>query len=153
LSTALPSAHLHSDVRGIRMSKLPTHARVVIVGGGIVGCSAAYHLAKAGWKDVLLLEQNRIAGGTTWHAAGLVTRLRTSRGLAILNAHSPRLYARLPAETGLDTGWKQVGSLLLARTSDRVTQIRRTAALVKLFGIDCHEISTAEAARAWPGLR
>jgi 4-methylaminobutanoate oxidase (formaldehyde-forming) len=135
------------------VTSLPTHARVVVVGGGIVGCSAAYHLAKAGWKDVLLLEQNRIAGGTTWHAAGLVTRLRTSRSLAILNDHSAKLYAGLPAETGYDTGWKQVGSLLLARTVDRVTQIRRTAALVKLFGIESHELSTVEAARLWPGLR
>jgi 4-methylaminobutanoate oxidase (formaldehyde-forming) len=135
------------------MPTLPTHARVVIVGGGIVGCSAAYHLAKAGWRDILLLEQNRIAGGTTWHAAGMVTRFRASRSLAVLNDDSARLYANLPAETGLDTGWKRVGSLLLARTPDRVTQIRRTTALVKLFGIDSHEIATAEAARHWPGLR
>jgi glycine cleavage system T protein len=135
------------------MANLPGHARVVIVGGGIVGCSAAYHFAKAGWNDVLLLEQNRIAGGTTWHAAGLVTRFRTSHGLAILNDHSAKLYAGLLAETGHDTGWRQVGSLLLARTADRVTQIRRTTAQARLFGIDSHEISRAEAARLWPGLR
>jgi glycine cleavage system aminomethyltransferase T/glycine/D-amino acid oxidase-like deaminating enzyme len=135
------------------MYSLPIHTRVVIVGGGIVGCSAAYHLAKAGWKDVLLLEQNRIAGGTTWHAAGLVTRLRGSHTMAILHNHSARLYASLPAETGYPTGWRQVGSLLLARTADRATQIRRNAALARLFDVDCHEIAPAEAARHWPGLR
>ncbi|MEA2515752.1 MAG: hypothetical protein QOJ59_5241 [Thermomicrobiales bacterium] len=135
------------------MTHLPTHARVVIVGGGIVGCSAAYHLAQAGWKEVLLLEQNRIAGGTTWHAAGMVTRLRTSRSLALINDHSAKLYARLSAETGHDSGWKQVGSLLLARSADRVTQIRRTVGLAKLFGIESHELSPADAARFWPGLR
>jgi 4-methylaminobutanoate oxidase (formaldehyde-forming) len=133
--------------------RVPKHARAVIVGGGIAGCSAAYHLAKLGWRDVLLLEQNRLAGGTTWHAAGMVSRLRTSHSMAILNDHSARLYATLEAETGRPTGWKQVGSLLLARTPERATQHRRTARLAALFGIDCHEISVAEAARLWPGMR
>jgi 4-methylaminobutanoate oxidase (formaldehyde-forming) len=135
------------------MTGLPQNARVIVVGGGIVGCSAAYHLAKAGWCDVLLLEQNRLAGGTTWHAAGMVSRLRTSHSMAILNDHSARLYASLEAETGRPTGWKQVGSLLLARTRDRLIQHRRTARLASLFGIECHEISIAEAARLWPGMR
>ncbi len=133
--------------------KLPPHARVVIVGGGIIGCSAAYHLAKAGWHEVVLLEQNQIAAGTTWHAAGMVTRLRTSHSLAILNDHSAKLYAALEAETGHATGWKQVGSLLLARTGDRLAQLRRAAGLAALFGIDCHEISVQEADQHWPGLR
>src|SRR5690242_15253313 len=104
------------------MNELPGQARVVVVGGGIVGCSAAYHLAKMGWRDVLLLEQGRLAGGTTWHAAGMVTRLRTSHSMAILNDHSARLYAALEAETGHPTGWKQVGSLLVARTHERMIQ-------------------------------
>jgi 4-methylaminobutanoate oxidase (formaldehyde-forming) len=135
------------------VDSLPRQARAVIVGGGIAGCSAAYHLAKAGWRDVLLLEQNRLAGGTTWHAAGMVSRLRSSHSMAVLNDHSARLYASLEAETGTPTGWKQVGSLLLARTPDRLTQHRRTARLASLFGIDCQEVSVADAARLWPGIR
>lgn len=134
------------------MTDLPTQVPVVVIGGGIVGCSAAYHLARLGWRDVLLLEQGAIAGGTTWHAAGMVTRLRASHSMAILNDHSAKLYASLEAETGQPTGWKQVGSLLLARTHDRLIQHRRAARLAALFGIDCHEISIAEAARRWPGL-
>lgn len=132
------------------MGRLPTHARVVVVGGGIVGCSAAYHLAKAGCGEVLLLEQNRLAGGTTWHAAGMVTRLRTSHSMAVLNDRSAKLYAALPAETGCPTGWKPVGSLLLARTPDRLTQLRRSIRLAAVFGIECHEIAVAEAAQRWP---
>lgn len=134
------------------MPNVPTHARVVIVGGGIVGCSAAYHLAKAGWREIVLLEQNQIAGGTTWHAAGMVTRLRTSSAQAALNDHSAKLYARLAAETGHDPQWRQVGSLLLARTPARVTQLRRTLGVGKVFGIESNEMSPDEARRYWPDI-
>src|SRR5437016_4785841 len=102
---------------------LPTHARIVIVGGGIVGCSVAYHLAAAGENDVVLLEQGRLTGGTTWHAAGLVGQLRAHPNMTRLVQHSIALYARLEAETGQATGWKQCGSVIVARTKDRLTQL------------------------------
>jgi 4-methylaminobutanoate oxidase (formaldehyde-forming) len=112
---------------------LPRHARVVIAGGGITGCSVGYHLAKLGWRDVLLLEQGQVAGGTTWHAAGMIGRLRTSSSMARINDASAKLYASLEAETGCPTGWNKVGSLLVARTEDRMIQFRRTAALSGYF--------------------
>ena len=92
-------------------TNFPTQARVVIIGGGIMGCSTAYHLAKLGWKDVVLLEQGRLSGGTTWHAAGLVGQLRSYQNLTRLIRYSTELYSKLEAETGLATGWKQCGSL------------------------------------------
>ena len=95
---------------------LPSHARVVIIGGGIIGCSVAYHLTKAGEKDVVLLEQGRLTGGTTWHAAGLVGQLRAHQNMTRLVQYSVELYSRLEAETGQATGWKQCGSVIVART-------------------------------------
>src|SRR5207302_9969490 len=129
------------------------HARAVIVGGGIAGCSVAYHLAKLGWRDVLLLEQGELAGGTTWHAAGMVGRLRTSSAMARINDASAKLYAGLEAETGHATGWKQCGSLLVARTEERMVQFRRTAAMSGYFGIDVRLISVEEAVARWPVMR
>src|SRR5688500_7738163 len=133
--------------------ELPRHAQVVVVGGGIVGASAAYHLAKLGLTDVVLLEQNAIGGGTTWHAAGMVTRLRTSAAMAAIHDYSAQLYSSLEAETGIATGWKEVGSLLLARSGDRLIQNRRSAAMAGLFGIESHEISLDEVRRIWPMIR
>jgi glycine cleavage system aminomethyltransferase T/glycine/D-amino acid oxidase-like deaminating enzyme len=132
---------------------IPSHAQVLVVGGGIVGASAAYHLAGLGISDVVLLEQNRIGGGTTWHAAGMVTRLRTTAAMAAIHDHSARLYASLPAETGIETGWKQVGSLYLSRTRNRLIQNRRAANMARLLGIDSHEISHDELRRVWPMMR
>ncbi|MBL8674077.1 MAG: FAD-binding oxidoreductase, partial [Rhodospirillales bacterium] len=100
---------------------LPTQARVVIVGGGIVGCSVAYHLTKLGWTDVVLIEKGRLSSGTTWHAAGLVGQLRTHPSMTRLIRYSTDLYARLEAETELATGWKRCGSLTVARTPERMT--------------------------------
>ena len=132
-------------------SVVPSQTRVVIVGGGIVGSSAAYHLGRLGIGDIVLLEQNEIGGGTTWHAAGMVTRLRTiggdgrdSRPLAPTFMRRSRLR---PAST---TGWKQVGSLFLARTKDRVIQNRRAAAMARMFGIESHEISLTRSRPIWP---
>jgi glycine cleavage system aminomethyltransferase T/glycine/D-amino acid oxidase-like deaminating enzyme len=131
----------------------PSSTNVIVIGGGIVGASAAYHLAKLGVRDVLLLEQNQIGGGTTWHAAGMVTRLRSTAAMAAIHDHSAKLYASLPAETGVETGWKQVGSLYLARSHDRLIQNRRAAAMARLFGIESHEISMDEVRQIWPMMR
>ena len=98
---------------------LPTQARVVIVGGGIAGCSTAYHLAKLGISDVLLLEQGKLTSGTTWHAAGLVGQMRPNRNMTRMSKYGIELYATLEAETGLATGWKQCGSVNVARTPER----------------------------------
>jgi sarcosine dehydrogenase len=131
----------------------PGQTRVVIIGGGIVGCSVAYHLTRLGWKDVILLEQGSLTGGTTWHAAGLVGRLRTSSAMARINDASAKLYASLEVETGVATGWKQVGSLTLARTEARMIQFRRTAAMAEYFGIEARIIGVAEAKERWPLIR
>ena len=107
-------------------NQLPEHARVVIVGGGIIGCSVAYHLTKLGWRDVLLLEQGALSCGTTWHAAGLVGQLRSQSSMTRLIRYSTELYASLEAETAQATGWKRCGSVSGARSKDRMTQLRRT---------------------------
>jgi glycine cleavage system aminomethyltransferase T/glycine/D-amino acid oxidase-like deaminating enzyme len=132
---------------------LPQETRVVIVGGGIIGCSLAYHLTKFGWKDVLVLEQNRLSGGTTWHAAGLVGRLRAGTSLTKINKYSAELYAGLEKETGHHVGWKQVGSLIVATSVDRMTQLRRTAAMAGLLGVEAEIISAQAAQEKWPLLR
>lgn len=132
---------------------LPIETKVIIVGGGIVGCSLAYHLTRLGWKDVVLLEQNQLGGGTTWHAAGLVGRLRTSNSMTKINKYSAELYASLEKETGHAIGWKQVGSLILGRSEDRMIQLRRTTAMAELFGVEAHLISADAAREKWPLLR
>jgi len=129
---------------------LPSHARAVIVGGGIVGASVAYHLTEMGWRDVVLLEQGRLSGGTTWHAAGLVGQLRSHSGLTRLIRYSTDLYERLEAETGLGTGWKRCGSLSVARSEERMTLLRRTAAAARAQGVEAEMISAAEAGALWP---
>ncbi|MCA0303347.1 MAG: FAD-dependent oxidoreductase [Proteobacteria bacterium] len=131
----------------------PTQARVVIVGGGIMGCSTAYHLAKLGWKDVVLLEQGRLSGGTTWHAAGLVGQLRSYSNLTRLIRYSTELYAKLEAETGLATGWKQCGSLTVARTEERMTLLRRSAAMAQAQGVACEPLTPKEAGDKYPVMR
>ena len=132
---------------------MATSARVVIVGGGIVGTSVAYHLTKLGWRDVLLLEQGSLSGGTTWHAAGLVGQLRSSSNLTRLIRYSADLYSRLETETGQSTGWKQCGSVSVARTADRMVQLRRNASVANAYGIEAHVISLDEAKRRYPILR
>ena len=130
--------------------ELPRHARVVIVGGGIVGCSIAYHMAKLGWSDIVLLEQGQLSGGTTWHAAGLVGQLRSHQNMTRLIRYSTELYARLEAETGQATGWKQCGSVTVARSAERMTLLKRIAASARAQGVDCELLSPEEAQKMWP---
>ena len=132
---------------------LPAGAKVVIVGGGVIGTSVAYHLTKLGWKDVVLLEQGQLGGGTSWHAAGLVGRLRTSNSMTRINKYTVELYSQLEQETGHSVGWKQVGSLIVAKSEDRMIQLRRTMAMAELFGVEAHLISPQAAQEKWPLLR
>src|SRR4051794_7591225 len=131
----------------------PASARAVIIGGGVIGCSVAYHLTKLGWRDVVLLEQGRLTCGTTWHAAGLVGQLRAHQNMTRLVQYSAQLYQQLEAETGQATGWKQCGSVLVARTSERVTLFRRIASAARAQGVACEIISLEEAARKYPVMR
>lgn len=132
---------------------LPDSARVVIIGGGVMGCSVAYHLAKLGWRDVLLLEQGRLSCGTTWHAAGLVGQLRAHQNMTRLVQYSAELYSKLEEETGQATGWNQCGSVLVARTPERVTLFKRIASTAAAQGIACEPISIKEAADKCPVMR
>ncbi len=134
-------------------AKLPKKSKVIIVGGGIVGTSIAYHLTKLGWTDVTLLEQNSLGGGTTWHAAGLVGQLRTTNSMTKINKYSVELYSNLEKETGHHVGWKQVGSLIVGKSKDRMTQLRRTTAMAEIFGVEAHILSPAEAREKWPLIR
>jgi 4-methylaminobutanoate oxidase (formaldehyde-forming) len=127
-------------------------ARVVIIGGGISGCSVAYHLAKLGWRDIVLLERKRLTSGTTWHAAGLIGQLRGSQNMTRLAKYSADLYVRLEAETGVATGMRQVGSISVALTEARKEEIYRNATLARAFGVDVHEISPTEAKAMYPHL-
>src|SRR5690349_22097065 len=124
---------------------LPARARVVIIGGGVIGASVAYHLAQLGWTDTLLLEQGQLSCGTTWHAAGLVGQLRASESGTRLVQYSTELYERLEAEVGLSTGYRRCGGVTVARTPDRMTQLRRTAANADAYGLVCELLSPAEA--------
>jgi 4-methylaminobutanoate oxidase (formaldehyde-forming) len=132
---------------------LPSHARVVIIGGGIIGCSVAYHLTKLGWRDVVLLEQGRLTCGTTWHAAGLIGQMRPNRTMTRMSRYGIELYAGLERETGLATGWKQCGSVNVAATPERLVALKRTFANAKSFGVEAEFISPQEAGKLWPLMR
>lgn len=129
---------------------LPTSARVVIIGGGVVGCSVAYHLAKLGWRDVLLLERKQLTSGTTWHAAGLIGQLRATANMTKLARYGAELYGNLEAETGVATGFRRVGSLSLALTAERLEELRRGASMARAFGVEVEEISVEDASRRHP---
>jgi 4-methylaminobutanoate oxidase (formaldehyde-forming) len=135
------------------MPDLPSQARVVIVGGGIVGCSVAYHLTKLGWRDVVLLERRELSCGTTWHAAGLVGQLRSSHNLTRLASYGAVLYEKLEAETGQATGFRRCGSISVARTPERLIELKRGASMARCFGVDIEVISPAEAGKLWPLMR
>jgi 4-methylaminobutanoate oxidase (formaldehyde-forming) len=130
---------------------LPKRARVVVVGGGVIGCSVAYHLAHMGWKDVVLLERDRLTSGTTWHAAGLIVTFgSTSETSTEMRKYTRDLYARLEAETGLDTGFRPIGFIEVAADADRLEEYRRVSAFNRHCGVDVHEISPAEVRRLFP---
>jgi 4-methylaminobutanoate oxidase (formaldehyde-forming) len=129
---------------------LPSHAQIVVIGGGIIGCSTAYHLARDHRADVILLEQGRLTSGSTWHAAGLVGQLRSSASITRVLKYSVELYKTLKEETGLETGWKMTGCLRLATNQDRWTEFRRLATTAKSFGMDMALLSPAEVKTMWP---
>ncbi len=130
---------------------IPKHAKVIIVGGGIIGCSVAYHLTKLGWTDVIVLERDQLTSGTTWHAAGLiVSGLLMDETSADIFTYGRDLYSRLEQETGLATGFKSVGYLQVACDEERYEEMRRSASFMRTRGIDCQEIPLEKARKLWP---
>jgi glycine cleavage system aminomethyltransferase T/glycine/D-amino acid oxidase-like deaminating enzyme len=128
----------------------PLRAQIVIVGGGIVGSSIAYHLTKLGITDVVVLERTRLTGGTTWHAAGLVSQVRGTHALTELSRINADLFEALPAETGVETGFRRVGALTVARTPGRMREILYAADMHRAFGVECHVLEPAQVRDWWP---
>lgn len=129
---------------------LPTHAQVIIIGGGIIGCSLAYHLSKLGWKDTVLLEKSQLTAGTTWHAAGLIVSGFESETTIHMAKYTRDLYEGLGEETGQDTGFKPIGYLQPATNLDRLNNLRRRADFARGYGVNIEEISAAEVKSMWP---
>ena len=132
---------------------IPKKARAVIVGGGVIGCSIAYHLGKIGWKDVVLLERKKLTCGTTWHAAGLIAQLRATKNMTRLAKYSQELYQKLEEETGLSTGFKRNGSITVALNDERMEELRRSAAMARAFGVEIKEITPNEILDRYPKLK
>jgi sarcosine dehydrogenase len=132
------------------VTELPSSAKAVVIGGGIVGCSTAYHIAKLGWTDTVLVEKHQLTSGSTFHAAGLVGQLRTSANITQLLGNSVELYRTLEAETGQATGWKMNGGMRLACNQERWTEVKRQATTAKSFGLEMHLLSAKEAQELWP---
>lgn len=128
----------------------PSQARVVVIGGGIVGTSVAYHLTERGWRDVVLLERKQLTSGTTWHAAGLVTQLRATYNMSMLAKYSAELFAELERKTGLGTGFRRTGSILLATNEGRWTEVKRNASMARVCGFEVELIGPDRAAEMWP---
>ena len=134
------------------MALPPEKARVVIVGGGVIGCSVAYHLTKLGWTDVVLLERKQLTSGTTWHAAGLIAQLRATQNMTRLAKYSQELYGNLEAETGVATGFRRNGSITVALSEERREEILRQASMARAFGVEVEEISPLELKTRYPHL-
>jgi len=140
-----PGLYLLKNVMSAKNTTIPEQAQVVIVGGGIIGCSVAYHLTKLGWTDVVVLERHQLTAGTTWHAAGLiVSGMLSDETSTDIYTYSRDLYSRLEEETGLATGFKPVGYLQVACDEERLEEMRRSAAFMRTRGINCNEISPEE---------
>jgi len=132
------------------MAELPKKARVVVIGGGVIGCSIAYHLTKIGWSDVVLLERQQLTSGTTWHAAGLVGQLRPSINMTRLARYTSELYRELENETGQATGYRQCGSISIAATAERFEELKRGASMAKVFDLEVNVIPVDEIAERYP---
>ena len=132
------------------MTTLPDRCEVVVIGGGVIGVSVAYHLAEAGIQDVVLVERKELTSGTTWHAAGLVGQLRSSINMTKLARYTSELYRGLEAETGQATGYRQCGSMSIAATAERFEELKRSASMAKVFGLEVNVLSVAEIAERYP---
>src|SRR5882672_2621731 len=139
-----------SGRRSTSSARMKEQARVVIVGGGIAGCSIAYHLAQKGWTDVVLVDKGELTSGSTWHAAGMVTHFHTSPTLMRLRQYSIGLYRRLQAEPGAAQHWHEVGSLRVASSRDQLRFLQRQVGMAKAIGLDADTISANEAWRIFP---
>src|ERR1700723_4729570 len=129
---------------------LPSRARVVIVGGGVIGCSIAYHLTRMGWSDIVLPRQKHLTSATTWHAAGLIGQLRQSMNMTRLARYTAELYRGLEAETGQATGYRQCGSVSLATTPGRMEELRRNASMAKVFGLTVNVVGPQQIRSLYP---
>ena len=146
-----PSAAGRAAIDGERIAwQFPGRCRIVIIGGGVIGCSIAYHLAKRGVRDVVLLERLQLTHGATWHAAGLVGQLRSSSNLTRLMRYGAELYGKLEAETGQATGWQRSGSLRLASSKARWQELKRSATMAKGFGFHVELVSPRQARELFP---
>ena len=135
------------------MSKiLPQNARAIVIGGGVSGCSVAYHLAKLGWKEVVLLERKQLTSGTTWHAAGLITQFRPSANMTKMAKYSKDLYSELEEMTEVATGFRQPGSISVALTDERLEELNRNASMAKVFGVKMDRVSASEVKELYPYL-
>ena len=134
------------------MKDIPNRARAVVIGGGVAGCSVLYHLAKQGWKDIILLERKQLTCGTTWHAAGLIAQLRATQNMTRLAKYSQELYGDLEKETGVATGFKRCGSITVALTDERREEIYRLASMARAFDVLIEEISPTDVKERYPHL-
>ncbi|MBP8164894.1 MAG: FAD-binding oxidoreductase, partial [Anaerolineales bacterium] len=132
------------------MSEFPTQAQVVIIGGGVGGCSIAYHLTLMGWKDVVILEKHELTSGSTWHSAGLVGQMRSDANLTRMMHYSTDLYRKLKAETGVDTSWREVGGIRLACSAERMEETKRLVGMARSFGVPMELITPKEAQDKFP---
>ncbi|XP_065914697.1 pyruvate dehydrogenase phosphatase regulatory subunit, mitochondrial-like [Dysidea avara] len=148
--TSLPLG-LRNTIRSYRT--FPDQCQVVVCGGGVVGCSVAYHLTKLGWTDVVVLEQGSISSGSTWHAAGLFTQLKATESETKLATYGHQLIPKIEEETGVSTSWKQCGSVMIARTKDRMKHIRRAGVFASVFGIENYILSPEECYKKWPHMK